>query len=73
MIWIGSERGTGTALATVGLVFVPHLIQDDGRLLGRYITRVKGPGATRVPLVLVAVDQTFHLLILFGIALLVTA
>ena len=71
-IWIGSELDTGTALATVGLVFLPHLLQDDGRLLSRYITLVKGPGAAQVPLVLVAVDQTCHLLVLFGIALLVT-
>ena len=72
-IWIGGELGTGTALATVALVFLPHLVQDDGRLLGRYIAMVKGPGAAQVPLVLVAVDQTLHLLVLFGMALLVTA
>ena len=72
-IWIGDELGAGTALATVGLIFFPHLLQDDGRLLARYITMVKGRGAVQVPLVLVAVDQTFHFLVLFGIALLVTA
>ena len=72
-IWIGGELGTGSALATAGLVFLPHLLQDDGRLLGRYIRLVKGPGAAQVPLVLVAVDQTFHYLALFGTALLVTA
>ena len=73
LVWFGNELGTGTALATVGLVFLPHLLQDDGRLLGRYIAMVKGPGAAQVPLVLVAVDQTLHLLVLFGIAVLVTA
>ena len=73
LIWIGSELGAGTALATVGLVSLPHLIQDDGRLLGRYIALVKGPGAAQVPLVLVAVDQTCHFLVLFGTSLLVTA
>ena len=72
-IWIGSELGAGTALATVGLVYVPHLLQDDGRLLGRYIALIKGPGAAEVPLVLVAVDQTCHFLVLFGTALLITA
>ena len=73
VIWFAGELGTGTALASVGLIFLPHLLQDDGRLLGRYTTLVKGPGAAQVPLVLVAVDQTLHLLVLFGIALLVTA
>ena len=72
-IWIADELGTGTALATVGLIFLPHLIQDDGRLIGRYIALVKGPRAAQVPLVLIAVDQTCHLLVLFGTALLVTA
>lgn len=72
-IWIADGLGTGTAVATVGLIFLPHLLQDDGRLIGRYIALVKGPGAAQVPLVLVAVDQTFHFLALFGTALLVTA
>jgi hypothetical protein len=73
LIWIAGDLGAGTALATAGLVYVPHLIQDDGRLLGRYVALIKGPGAGAVPLVLVAVDQTYHLLVLFGTALLVTA
>ena len=73
LIWIASELGAGTAFATAGLVYVPHLIQDDGRLLNRYVALIKGPGAGQVPLVLVAVDQSFHLLALFGTALLVTA
>ena len=73
LIWIGSELGAGTALLTAGLVYVPHLIQDDGRLLGRYIALIKGPGAAQVPLVTVAVDQTLHFLVLFGTALAVTA
>jgi hypothetical protein len=73
LIWIDSELGAGTALATAGLVYAPHLMQDDGRLLSRYVTAVKGPGAAQVPLVLVAVDQTCHFLVLFGTALLVTA
>ena len=53
-----------------GGIFLPHLIQDDGRLIRRYIALVKGQGATQVPLVLIAVDQTFHFLDLFGTALL---
>ena len=73
LIWIADGLGTGTALATAGLIFLPHLLQDDRRLLNRYVVLVKGPRAAQVPLVLLAVDQTFHLLALFGVALLVTA
>jgi len=72
-IWIADGLGTGIALASVGLIFLPHLLQDDGRLLARYTAMIKGPGATQVPLVLVAVDQTCHFLTLFGTALLITA
>jgi hypothetical protein len=72
-VWIGSELEAGTALVTAGLVYFPHLLQDDGRLMARYVTQIKGPGAAKVPLVLVAVDQTCHFLVLFGTALAVTA
>ena len=52
------------------LIAVPHMIQDDGRLLDAYMRRVKGvepkPGG-----LLIAVDQSFHLLALFLVALLV--
>jgi hypothetical protein len=73
LIWIADGLGTGVALGAAALIFFPHLLQDDGRLVSRYITMVKGPGAAQVPLVLVAVDQTLHFLALFGTALLVTA
>jgi hypothetical protein len=72
-VWIGDSDGVGVAVAALALVYLTHLILDDGRLLERYVTAVKGPGALEVPLVMVAVDQTFHLLVLFGTALAVTA
>jgi hypothetical protein len=54
----------------VALVFVPHLIQDDGRVLDRYMRDVKSLSAGDNPLVFGAVDQSFHVITLFGIALL---
>lgn len=53
----------------LALIAVPHLIQDDGRLLGIYMRRVKGVDSADIGLS-VAVDQVFHLLVLFGLALL---
>src|SRR4051794_8489677 len=50
-----------------------HVVQDDGRLLTTYITRVKGPGAASTPAVYRSVDQSFHLLTLFATALVVHA
>ena len=46
-IWLATDGDLGAlglALLAVG-IYVPHMIQDDGRLLSGYITRVKGCGA----------------------------
>ena len=49
-------------------IAIPHMIQDDGRLLSTYVRRVKHtkpqPG-----LLMLAVDQSFHVVVLFGLAL----
>ena len=47
------------------LISVPHLVQDDGRLLARYMVRVKDTGGAEQPAVAAAVDQSFHFLALF--------
>ena len=73
LIWIADEIGVAAAVGIAALIFVPHLIQDDGRLLDAYIERVKGEGASANVLVFSAVDQSFHLATLFGIALLTAA
>ena len=48
---------------------MPHYIQDDRRLLDAYMLRVKGLSQGNLGL-RVAVDQSFHLVFLFGTALL---
>jgi len=55
----------------IPLIAVPHLIQDDGRLLHAYMRKLKGLDPEVNLPVSIAVDQTFHLLALFGLALLV--
>ncbi len=54
------------------LVFVPHLVIDDGRGVGLYLTRVKGVDGFNVGLA-ASVDQSFHVLSLFLVALLLGA
>ncbi|MEA2471912.1 MAG: hypothetical protein QOE38_2911 [Thermoleophilaceae bacterium] len=75
-IWLASGKhclgAAGLAILAVG-IYVPHMIQDDGRLLSRYITRVKGCGAESQREVFTAVDQSFHLIVLFCTALVVHA
>jgi hypothetical protein len=70
LIWLEGDLGL---LATIGvalLIAVPHMIQDDGRLLDAYMRRVKGVDDPKPGGLLIAVDQSFHLLVLFLIALL---
>jgi Protein of unknown function (DUF3307) len=52
-------------------IFVPHLIQDDGRLLHGYMKRVKHIDPTGNLPVSIAVDQTFHLVALLVLALVI--
>lgn len=69
-IWIGIERDPAVAVLAAVLVLVPHLIQDDGRLVRAYVARAKGlepkPGG-----LMVAVDQSFHVVAMFAAALIV--
>lgn len=71
-VWLWSDLGFGV-LALAALVFLPHLVQDDGRLLDRYVLYVKRTDPSAHPALRLAVDQTFHLVVLFGLALLVGA
>ena len=70
LIWLAGDL---SLLAVVGLaagIAIPHLVQDDGRLLAIYVRRVKGCDIVAFPLVGAAVDQTMHIVALFGLALL---
>lgn len=56
-------------LWVVPAIYLPHLIQDDGRLLHAYMKRVKRLDPKENLAVSIAVDQTFHLLALVVLAL----
>jgi hypothetical protein len=72
-IWLASEMSALGLIALAAAIFIPHLIQDDARLLTAYIKRVKGIGAATTPTVFTPVDQSFHLITLFATALIVHA
>ncbi len=56
-------------LWVIPAIFLPHLIQDDGRLLQAYMKGVKRLDPQENLAVSIAVDQTFHLLALLVLAL----
>ena len=70
LIWLGGELSLGAVIACAAGIAIPHLIQDDGRLLALYVKRVKGCDIAAFPLVGAAVDQTMHIVALFALALL---
>ncbi len=71
-VWLWGEVGAGV-LALAAVLFATHLVQDDGRLLNRYLVHVKRTNPGDHPAVLAAVDQTLHVVVLFGLALAVGA
>jgi hypothetical protein len=73
LVWIGCETEAWRAVLAAVVIAVPHLVQDDGRLLDAYMRRIKGPESVRSPGIRIACDQSFHVAALFGTALLVVA
>jgi uncharacterized protein DUF3307 len=71
-VWLGTDIG-GWAVAVAAGVVLPHLVQDDGRLLFLYMRSVKRTQASASDFVFIAVDQTLHLLALFGLSMLAAA
>jgi hypothetical protein len=67
-VWLADDLGAGVLLVAA-LVAGPHLLQDDGRLLDLYLRRVKRCDPKSMPGVRVAVDQAFHCVVLFALAI----
>ena len=70
LIWLADDIGAWVAVVAAAIV-VPHLVQDDGRLLLLYIRRVKRTEVAPGDFVFIAVDQTFHVIALFLLAVIV--
>jgi hypothetical protein len=67
-IWLWDGLGAGV-LALAALLAGTHYIQDDGRALVAYVRTVKRTDPAAHPTVMLALDQTFHAMVLFGLAL----
>jgi hypothetical protein len=70
LIWIGDQLDAGWAILAAALIFLPHLIIDDGRIVRAYLANVKRVEGFDIGLA-ASVDQSFHVLSLFLVALLV--
>jgi hypothetical protein len=70
--WLWPEYGSWVLLLAA-LLFATHAAVDDGRAIHWYSRRVKRSEPLEHPFVTVAVDQSFHMLILFGLALVAVA
>jgi hypothetical protein len=68
--WIADQLDPGWALLAAALIFFPHLVLDDGRFVRAYLANVKRAEGFDVGLA-ASVDQSFHVLSLFLVALLV--
>jgi uncharacterized protein DUF3307 len=71
-IWVASET-TALAIALLPVVFIPHLIQDDARVLIAWNRIVKRSSPVPGDYVYMAIDQSFHFVALFATALLAVA
>src|SRR5687768_552237 len=69
-VWLAEDIGWAVVAAAVA-VALPHMVQDDGRLLAIFVRHVKGYEAAANPSVTAMVDQTLHVLALFALALVV--
>ena len=72
LIWIGTELEPAWAVIAGALIFVPHLLIDDGRAVRLYLVRVKRADGMNIGLA-ASVDQSFHVLSLWLVAMLVGA
>jgi len=70
LIWIAGELDPMWAVVAAVLIFVPHLMIDDGRFVRLYLARVKRADGLDVGLA-ASVDQSFHVLSLWFVAMLV--
>ena len=65
--WLAGELSVAAVAAVAAGVALPHCVQDDGRLIGAYARAVKHT-APQPGMLMLAVDQSFHLVVLFALA-----
>jgi hypothetical protein len=72
LFWIGEETTALRAIVVAALIAIPHLLVDDGRLVRVWLREIKRADRPGVGLV-IAVDQSLHVVCLLGAALVAAA
>jgi hypothetical protein len=73
LIWVASDSGVAVGLGMGALVLLSHVIIDDGTLVASWVRHVKRVEGTPSVVVRLGVDQSLHVLVLAGVALLATS
>jgi hypothetical protein len=68
LIWLAGDLDALGEVALLAGIALPHAVIDDGRMLGAYVRTVKHVDLAPGPL-LMAIDQSMHLVVLFALAL----
>lgn len=71
-VWLWGDLGAGV-LALAALLAATHGLQDDGRALEAYARAVKRIVPAEQPGLMLALDQSLHMVVLLGLALLAAA
>lgn len=71
LVWVATQEGVAGVVVVVVTAIMTHGIQDDGRLLRRYVIAVKKVEPACGSPLWIAIDQSFHIVTLLGTALLV--
>ena len=69
LAWIGAGRTPARAVGTAALIGLPHLVVDDGRFVRGWLRQVKHSPEPE-PSLRLMVDQSFHVVCLFTVAML---
>jgi len=67
LVWVAAQRSVPGAIGVAGLIAVPHLAVDDGRLVRGWMRQVKH-SPDPAPSLSLMVDQSFHIVLLLAAA-----
>ena len=70
LIWLAGELDALEVVAVAAAIAIPHGVQDDGRLIAWWMRLIKHTSVSPGPLAMM-VDQSFHVVSLFLVAVIV--